>query len=471
MLVSAILRHHDHQGGNVKRLRTGVLLAALAVSVLAVGCGRSDSGGSSSSSPTTADASAKCKNVTLESTEIGVSSSEITVETMADTGSSLAPGLFQANIDAMNAFAKWVNANGGVGCRQLKVQTWDSKLSPDEAKNGLINGCKTSLAMVGGNSLFNPDTTTLTNCPDKAGQPIGLPNFAALANDVNEQCNPNTWNIQAVAEECKTTSGTRTLRSIVGPVDYYKTLEPNLTGVFLVPGDLPTTVQSATYNIAAQQQDGVKWLNSYKVSGRSEQSAFTPYIQAAKAGNANYMYMGSNDAAQIKLRKEAAAQGFNPKIWACSLACYTQNFRDAGSVVDGTYVWMQFLPFEEASYNETLKTYVDAVGGKPDSFGAQAWQAGLIFKATIDKIVAEQGPNAITRATVLKTMMSITDFDAGGWATKKGPKDVGTCFVVMQINGGKFERKYPQQPGTLACDPKNVATVTLDPQVEAAKIS
>lgn len=448
-----------------------MLLAALAVSVVAVGCGRSDSGGSSDSQKEQASANSKCTSATLEATDIGVTASDITIEVMADTGSSLAPGLFQANVDAINAFAKWINANGGIGCRQLKVQNWDSKLSPDEAKNGLINGCKTSIAMVGGNSLFNPDTTTLTNCADKSGQPIGLPNFPALANDVNEQCNPSTWNIQAVAEECKVTTGSRTMRSIVGPVKYYQTIEPNLVGVFLVPGDLPTTVQSATYNIAAQAKVGVKWINSYKVSGRSEQSAFTPFIQAAKAGNANYMYMGSNDAAQIKLRKEAAAQGFSPKIWGCSLACYTQNFRDAGSAVDGTYVWMQFLPFEEASYNETLKTYVDAIGGKPDSFGAQAWQAGLVFKATIDKIVADQGPNAITRANVLKTMMSITDFDAGGWMTKKGPKDVGNCFVVMQINGGKFERKFPTQAGTLNCDSKNVETVTLDPQVEAAKVS
>ena len=453
----------------MKRFRTGALLAVLAVSIVAVGCGRSDSGGSSSS--TTADSNAKCKNVTLEATDTGISADTITVEVMADTGSSLAPGLFQANVDAMNAFAKYINANGGLGCRQLKVISWDSKLTPDEAKNGILNACQTSAAMVGGNALFNPDTTAMGTCADKAGAATGLLNVAGLANDVNEQCNKNTWNIQGVSESCKTTSGSRTLSGFTGQVKYYQTLEPNLAGIYLVPGDLPTTVQSATVQMAIQAQVGVKWNGAFKVSGKMEQSAFTPFIQSAKSTNSNYMYMGSNDAAMIKLRKEAAAQGFNSKLWTCSLACYTQNFRDAGSAVDGTYVWMQFLPFEEASYNKTLQTYVDAVGGKPDSFGAQAWQAGLLFQQAVNKIVDEKGPNGITRASLISAAMGITSFDAGGWATPKGPKDFGKCFVALQINGGKFTRKFPTEAGTLSCSDSNVATVTLDPQAEAAKIS
>ena len=137
-------------GGNqVKRFRAGVLIAALSVSILAVGCGRSGSDSSSSSTvkSSSSAASAKCKDAKLEATEIGVSADTISVEVMADTGSPLAPGLFQGNVDAMMAFAKYVNANGGIGCRQLKVEAWDSKLDPTEAKNGIINACKNDLAL------------------------------------------------------------------------------------------------------------------------------------------------------------------------------------------------------------------------------------------------------------------------------------------------------------------------------------
>jgi len=458
----------------VKRIRAGVLIAALSVSVLAVGCGRSGSDGSSDTTAKSSSsaASAKCKDAKLEATEIGVSADTISVEVMADTGSPLAPGLFQGNVDAMMAFAKYVNANGGIGCRQLKVESWDSKLDASESKNGIINACKNDVAMVGGNSLFNPDVTVLGDCVDKAGKPAGLPDFAALANDINEQCAANSWVLQAVSEPCTTLTGSRTLKAFVGQYEFYKTLYNGtpMKGLYQVPGDLPTTVQSATTQIEAQRKAGITVTDAMKVSGRAEQSTFTTYVQAMKASGDNFFYGGSNDVAMTKMRKEAAAQGFNDvKVWSCSLACYTENFKTGGTAVDGTYVWTQFIPFEEADTNAALKVYVDAMGGKPDSFGAQAWQTGMAFKKAVDDIVAAKGPNAITRSAIIETMKTMS-FDADGWIGKRSAAKVfSDCFAVMQFKDGKFQRAAGK-PGTLDCNPNYVVTVTLDPQVEAAKV-
>ena len=141
-----------------------------------------------------------------------------------------------------------------------------------------------------------------------------------------------------------------------------------------------------------------------------------------------------------------------------------------GAAVDGTYVWTQFLPFEEASNNTDLKAYIDSVGGKPDSFGMQAWQAGMLFKETIDRIVAADGPNGITRTSVLSTMKGITDFTAGGTMGAKSAKGFSTCFVIMQEEGGKFVR-VNGKPGELTCDANNVETIkNFDPAAEAAKV-
>ena len=160
------------------------------------------SGGDGGTSQTTAAANEACDGVTLEATDTGVTEDTITIQVMADTGSPLAPGLFQGNVDALEAFETFINDNGGIGCRELVVETWDSKLTPEETKNGQINACGSALAMVGGNSLFNPDVTTMSTCPNAEGQPIGIPNIGALANDINEQCAVNTFLIQATVEEC-----------------------------------------------------------------------------------------------------------------------------------------------------------------------------------------------------------------------------------------------------------------------------
>jgi hypothetical protein len=369
-----------------------------------------------------------------------------------------------------------VNAKGGIACRALEVKLWDSRVNPDASKNGVIDACANALALVGNNALFNPDVSPMTGCKDKAGAVTGLPDIAALANDINEQCGKTTYLIQAVPEQCTTLSGERDLGAFLGFTKYLlKQNNNDLHGLFMVPGDLPTTVQSATYQIKAQADAGVKWDAVLKVSGRDEQAAYTPRVQQVKAANSNFVYNGSNDRAMVAMRKEADAQGLNSvKVWACSLACYTRNFLATGGAdVEGTYVWMQFLPFEEADSNKALKSYVDAVGAnKVDSFGAQAWQAAMLFKHVVDKIVDSDGVNGITRAKLLETLKTTDDFTADGWMGSQ-PKDLrgfSPCMVVLQVRSGKFVRAFPEKKGTLECSPQDVVQVHLDPAKEAEQI-
>ncbi|HMC71058.1 MAG TPA: hypothetical protein VKJ07_18015 [Mycobacteriales bacterium] len=206
--------------------RSKWLVVVLALGLIAVGCGKSSksSTGTNNGSTTTAAASAaKCTGA-LQSTEVGVTDKEITIQVMADTGSPLAPGLFQGNVDAVNAFAKYWNANGGVGCRQVKVVNWDSKLSADESKNGLINACANAIAMVGDNSLFNPDVSAMEGCKDKAGAATGVPDLAGLANDIHEQCSKLVFTVQAVSYDCSNgvPTGVQTLKGMTGVTKWYQ---------------------------------------------------------------------------------------------------------------------------------------------------------------------------------------------------------------------------------------------------------
>jgi hypothetical protein len=418
---------------------------------------------------------ARCRATPLEATDTGVTADTITVQVMADTGSPLAPGLFQGNIDAMKGFETFVNQHGGLGCRRLKVETWDSKMSAEEAKNGQITGCTSAVAMVGGTVLFNPDVGEMAACPDVTGAPTGLPNIVAIANDVNEQCAKNSFVIEGVPETCLpdggVASGSRPFRMPIGATRWYQqNVIPDLKGIYLVPGDLPSTVQSATYNIQAQADIGVDWLGAYKVSGRAEQAAYTPLVQAATEG-ANYFYNGSLDTAMINMRREAAAQGLSGiKVWACSIACYTSKFKAAGADVADTQFFMQFLPFEDKGSNQELDNYLESVE-TPDSFGARAWQAGVLFQDAVNEIVDEQGPNAITRAKLLEVLNGITSFDAHGWMGPKNPKGgQSDCIVMMRFTGSRFERVSPEAPGTFDCDPSYVGSVTLDPAEKVALI-
>ena len=462
------------------RFRWLVLL--LVFVLFASACGRdgddesSGNGGSSGATTTTAasgSTDAKCSSETLQATDVGVTADTITVQVMADVGSSLAPGLFQGNLDALKAYETYANAHGGIGCRKLVVKTWDSKLSAEESKNGLIDACKNAFALVGGNSLFNPDTTPMTGCVDKQGAATGLPDLAALANDINEQCASTAFILQAVAEPCDVRTGPRPLKNFTGAAQWWLDQVPGLHGMYMVPGDLPTTVQSATIAVKGLETIGIKVDAALKVSGRDEQSAYTPRIQVLKANSSNVVFNGSNDRAMVSMRKESKAQGLDTvKVWGCGLSCYTKAMLSSGGPdVEGTYVWLQFLPFEEKDTNKELAAYVDGVGAnKADSFGAQAWQAAALFKTVVDNIVKADGPNAVTRARVLEELKNTKDFDANGWMGKKDLRGMSDCYVMLQIKGGKFVRVFPKKRGTLSCDPANITTITMDPVAEAAKI-
>ena len=450
--------------------RHRVLCILVSLGLFATACGRGESGSPPPTTDTAAAVDAKCASEPLQATETGVTADTITVQVMADTGSALAPGLFQGNIDALKGFETYVNDNGGIGCRKLVVTTWDSKLDPTESKNGLITACKSSLAMVGNNALFNPDVAPMTGCVDAKGVATGLPDLAGLTADINETCAPTTYSVQPLGEHCPVSPGERPITQYWGYWKYLLTQFPDLRSVFLVPGDLPTTVLGSMPIMEGQRQAGIDVVGAEKVSGRDEQAAYTTKVQLVRDTGANMVYDGSNDVAMVKMRREAQAQGLTGvEAWVCTIACYTDTFKAAGTAVDGTYVGMSFLPFEEKEHNAELANYLDHVT-TPSSWGANGWQSAVLFKTVIDQIVATDGPNAITRAKMLEVLATMGPFDANGWMAPLPLRGVSSCGLVMQIENGQFHRVYPEEPGTLTCHPEFVQTITIDPAAAAAKL-
>jgi hypothetical protein len=127
-------------------------------------------------------------------------------------------------------------------------------------------------------------------------------------------------------------------------------------------------------------------------------------------------------------------------------------------------VSIQHLPFEERAENELLDAYLtiaEAGGYKTDSLGFQGFSAAVAMGDIIQQITDDQGPNAITRAAILEGLAGLHDYDGHGIV---GPTDIGGrvpagCTVLMQARGGEFVRVYPEEPGTLNCEPDNLVQV------------
>jgi hypothetical protein len=424
----------------------------LVLGLLASACGRGDDddAAASTSAPSGTTSTAvpvvddPCEGATLEATDVGISADTITIEVLADVGSPLAPGMFQGNVDAIQGFADWVNDNGGIACRELVLRTWDTKLNPEESKNGQLDACASAFAMVGSNALFNPDVTATTDCPDKSGAATGLPDIAALAADANQQCAPTTYVIQPVVQ-CPLATGVRTFEVQVGMFTYLAEQLGGLHGGYVSSGDLPVVLQGGQMQTAGIAAAGVQIDEFVRISAADEQVAYAPRVLRLKEAGANWVHNGAIDRAGVTLRREAAVQGLDSvQAWTCALACYTKQFIEAGDVVEGTYLYLDWLPFEERDTNEALDAFITELGDKADSFGANSWQAGMAFKEAVDRVVAKDGVNGLTRAALLAELEDFGDFDAGGWLGTKTLRGISPCYVLLQVQGGEYVRVHPK---------------------------
>ena len=119
---------------------------------------------------------AGAQNSKPKADDVGITATEIRLAVIADVDNSLAPGVFKASVDAMKAWAKVVNKEGGLAGRKVVIDFIDSKLNPNETRNATITACANDFAMVGGEALFMSNVDDMVACKNKAGEAIGLSN-------------------------------------------------------------------------------------------------------------------------------------------------------------------------------------------------------------------------------------------------------------------------------------------------------
>jgi ABC-type branched-subunit amino acid transport system substrate-binding protein len=411
---------------------------------------------------------AGAQSATPKANDVGLTAKEMRLAVIADVDTPLAPGVFKASVDAMNAWATVVNKAGGIAGRKVVIDFIDSKLNPNEARNATIKACANDFAMVGGEALFLNNVDDMTACQNAAGQAIGIPDTPGLALDAAQQCSPVSYVIIGRGPACATKNDhPQTYIAPQGDSRYYVKKNKDLHGIWMVPADLKATKNAVMPGYQAAVNLGIKKDGSgfYDVFQRDPQSAMTPIIQAIKQNNSTFAYSASNK--MLDLRKEATLQGVTSvKVWACSQACYSQPFVDQGGTdVENTQTIITTLPFyTEYKLNPTLKKLVAAVGGitKVDSNAVASWTAALLFQDAVGKATTNGG--TLNRQTLLAALKQEHQFTANGII---GPTDVAnhlppTCIVMAQVKNGKLVRTYPSKPGTFDCNPKNGIVIKMD---------
>lgn len=401
--------------------------------------------------------------------DIGITDKEIRVAVVADVDNAAVPGLFQSGVDAVNAWAKLLNKQGGIAGRKVVVDFIDSKLSPDAARNAVIQACAEDFAMVGTEALFLNNVDDMVACPDARGDAVGIPDTPGIALEVAQRCSPVTYIYSGDTKFCATKEAVpATYYPQRGDFRYYLKQNKDLHGVFTIPNDIKSARDAVLPLAEAAVDEGIKkdGQGFYDVSSRATQAQLTPVVGAAKDAQANFFYNSSAFTAMVLLRREAKLQGLTSvKVWACNQGCYDAQFLEQGGAdVDGTYSVLTSLPFySEYKKNPALRALVREMGIENVNANAvNAWVGARLFQEAAETVVANG--ETLTRKAVLAALADLHAFDADGviGETDIGNREPPRCIVVVQVRDGKWKRAFPSKVGTFDCSEKNVAPLKLD---------
>ena len=416
-------------------------------------------------------ASAQSSGGAAKATEVGVTATQIKIAVEADVDNPFVPGLFQGVVDGVQGAARYLNSKaggGGLAGRKLVVDFIDSKLNPNQARNGVITACQNDFALVGTSALFLSTVDDEVNCKDQAGATTGLPDIGAVVTGVPQSCSPVSFPVNPPQLICSTKDQhPQTYYGNQGDSTYLlKHHHNDLHGSFLSGNDTKDALRGATVLVDTAINAGIKSDQTVTLSGRDPQSAYTPVINLMKNDSSNFSLTTMPLDNAVELRSEAQLQGLtSPNIvWECT-TCYDKAIAAHADVMDHTYLPMTYLPFEEASTNATLANFVKFVGKtKANGFSVFGWVATLAFAQAVNNTVKQKGVNGLTRANLLDALKGLTSFDAGGMfrTVNIGQKIPGPCFLLEQYTGGKFTRIYPRKAGTFDCAPANSVKVKAD---------
>jgi ABC-type branched-subunit amino acid transport system substrate-binding protein len=363
-------------------------------------------------------------------TDVGVTADSVTLGNVS-TLSGPVPGLFQGAVIGSQAAVAYQNSKGGLFGRKFKLQVRDDQFDTGQNRSQTLDLIKNAFAFVGSFSLY-----------DDAGaaqiQGSGIPDVTYSLTDGRRKI-PNNFSIAPAPPGAPT-----------GAFNYFKRKFPNAVGAV---GTIYSEVSKTSHDDykAAAQANGWKYV--YERGVQATETDFTADVVRMRQSGVKGVYLVAVDVkTAARLAKAMSQQNFKPEFFIVNGAGYdAQLFSLAGSAVEGMFNSQPYAMFagEDAGSIPEVKLFNEWLqkvkpGYKPDLFAAYGWASGrLLFQA-----MEAAGPK-VTRAGVIDALRKINEFSDNGMLAPAGPgaKRPASCFIVLQVKGGKFTRFDSPPPG------------------------
>jgi ABC-type branched-subunit amino acid transport system substrate-binding protein len=374
----------------------------------------------------------------------GVTDTSISIVYGDDRGFPQSPGLNHEMGDAVKAFVKWCNDEGGINGRKIDGKFADAKVT--EANNVVTNACKSAFALVGtGYALDSTAEQTRVGCNLLAVEGFSVsPEFAN--GPMQYQGVPNPADVTPASQFPQMA----------------KLYPDKIKKAALYTTTLPTERSSEEKAIQVSKKFGWNWLPCTQVTNYSGEPDYKPFMQKLKDCGAQIVYTDQSPGPLLFNMLTAANQvGFKP-IWLGDANLYSQDFAtfNKKNIVNAFFSRQAFYPLEQADQVPAVKKFKDIVtadGGDVNQLGEQAASSFLLW-ATAAKACG----STLTTQCMINELSKVHSWTAGGLhaATDPGANLPPQCGMLLKLTGGTWAQAFPAKQATLDCSPSYRVTVT-----------
>ena len=370
----------------------------------------------------------QASNVARTASDVGITAEVIRIGQVTQLTGPV-PGLFAGSVIGIQAFAAYQNSIGGIAGRKVEAVIRDDQFDATANRNATRDLIESTFALVGGISLYDD-----ASAPDV--EKSGIPDVTTAISRTRAQL-PNNFAPNPNLDGAPT-----------GQFVWLKEKHPQVVGAMAsLYGDVPSAkVVHQAYRRAAESL-GFTWV--YDRGYQPTETDYTADIIRMRQADAKALFLMSVDAKNVaRILKAAQQQGWRPDVVFLGPSSYDPAMVTlAGTAADGALVFQGYALYagEDAGVVAEVKLFNQWVqkvkpGNVPDTFAAGAWLAGRLWA----KAMAGVGPNP-TRKEVVEALRKIDEFDGNAMMASAGPgtKRPSTCYLIAELEGGKFRRVEP----------------------------
>lgn len=373
-------------------------------------------------------------------TDVGVTDDQIVLGTVASLSGPI-PGLFEGAVNGTNAYVKYVNSQGGVYGRKLKLAVGDDQNECGANQNRYRDLSPKVFAFVGGFSVFDECAARVMKEQPKV--PLVQYALSGAANAL-----PSLFSPQASVPGYAT-----------GPFEYWNSKYGAKTKkVGTVYSQNAAAAESHRAISAAAESVG--WEFIYERGAASTEQDFTADIVRMRNDGVELVFLMATTAQNAaRIKRAADSQNFTP-VWIVQVA-YDQSFitfmggPEAAEGVEGANLFSLYFGEDEAKRIPEVALYQQWMKrnnpkANLDVFSMYGWTSAKLFVQALK----DAGPKA-TREGLLASLRKVQEYDADGMLAPSSPpaKRPATCYVLWRIKSGKFVRVDTPATG-YRCDGK-----------------